>query len=157
MNYLYNGVKLPAPPLGFTGHLLLVNDEETNQYVMCYGSFYRYPADPQPIVSPSASLPTCYSARIGDSQWKETTITPAEGETTWCLVASAGEYVWTNQDICWLDSETASEPTAEVAYAGTAAQIVPDDPEPEPEPEPAKDSRTVSMMMGYMVGQAIRK
>lgn len=157
MNYLYNGVKLPEPPLGFSGHMLLVNDAETNQYVMCYGSFYRYPFDPKPIASPSASLPTCYATREGAAQWVETTITPAEGEAAWTLVCSPNEYVWTNQDIYWLDSETASEPTAEVAYAGTAAQIVPDDPEPEPEPEPEKDSRTVSMMMGYMVGQAIRK
>ena len=89
--------------------------------------------------------------------WSEATIIPDGAEGNWTLVASADEYIWTNKDICWLDSETASEPTAEVAYQGTAAQIAPDDPEPEPEPEPTKDSRSVSMMMGYIVGQAIRK
>lgn len=155
-SYLYNGVKLPAPPLGFTGHLLLVNDAETNQYVMCYGLFYRYPADTQPIVYPRGNIPTCYASKEGMTNWVEITTTP-DGDAGWYSICDTNEYVWTNQDIYWLDSETASGPTAEVAYAGTAAQIVPDDPEPEPEPEPAKDSRTVSRMMGYMVGQAIRK
>ena len=72
------------------------------------------------------------------------------------MVCQADRYIWTNKDIDLLD-QTLSEPTAEVAYQGTAAQIAPDDPEPEPEPEPTKDSRSVSMMMGYIVGQAIRK
>ena len=58
--YFYNGVKLPAPPDGFTGHMLLLYDNETNRYFMCYGTFYRYPFESKPIVVHKESLPTCY-------------------------------------------------------------------------------------------------
>ena len=155
MNYLYNGLKLPEPPLGFSGHILLMYDKETSQYVVNYGSFYAYNFfDIEThIVVPYASLPTCYALKAGMTKWSETTLMP-DGTSEWIRVASPDEYIWTNMDICLLDRE-GDEPTAEVAYQGTAAQIVPDDPEPDP--EPAKDSRPVSMLMGYMVGQAIRK
>lgn len=153
-NYLYNGVKFPEPPLGFTGHMLLLHDNETDQYIMCYGSFYRYPFDQKPIASPSASLPIGYATKAGMNQWSETTITPDVGEGKWALVASADEYIWTNKDIYWLDSETASEPTAEVAYNGTAAVLVPDEPEPEPiQP----DSRSYALMQGFATMLSLRK
>ena len=153
MNYLYNGVDLPEPPLGFTGHLLLHYNSESAVYILCYGTFYSAHAHNDPIVSPIANIPTCYMIREGQAQWTNATI-QSEGDGSWTGICEAQKYVWTNKDIYWLD-ETLSEPTAEVAYQGTAAVLVPDDPEPEP--EPAKDSRSVPMMMGYLVGQAIRK
>jgi hypothetical protein len=156
-NYLYNGVKLPEPPLGFTGHMLLVNDAETNQYVMCYGSFYRYPFDTKPIASPSANLPTCYAIKAGMTQWSETTIIPEGGDGTWTLVASANEFIWTNQDIYWLDSETASNPTSEVAYYGSTAELAPEEPdEPVVPDEPVLDPYSTSLMQGYLVGCRLR-
>ena len=162
MNYLYNGVKLPEPPLGFSGHMLLLYDNETSQYVLCYGSFYRYPFDPKPIVSPSASLPTGYAIKAGGSQCLETTIMPDAGSAEWTLVASADEYIWTNMDIYWLDSQTASNPTAEVAYKGTTAVLAPDEPEPEPEPGPEPepiqpDSRAYALMQGFFSCEGLKR
>lgn len=146
MNYLYNGVKLPEPPLGFSGHMLLLYDNETSQYAMCYGSFYRYPFDQKPIASPIASLPTFYAIKAGMSRWVEVTFTPDDGEGKWVAVASADEYIWTNTDIYWLDSETASEPTAEVAYKGTTAVLVQD------EPEPISD-----LLAGFFLGNGLKR
>lgn len=65
MNYLYNGVELPEPPLGFSGHLLLQYDAESAWYVLCYGTFYASPSGNKTIASPSQTLPTCYSTKEG--------------------------------------------------------------------------------------------
>ena len=154
-NYLYNGVKLPAPPLGFTGHMLLLNDAETGQYVMCYGTFYRYPLDSMPICSPSASLPTCYAIKAGMTQWTETSITPDGGDAGWTLVAADNEYIWTNNDIYWLDSETASSPTTSVAYQGTVAEIVPELPVVPDEPGVSISVGHKAMTQGWLIGRRL--
>lgn len=156
-NYLYNGVELPEPPSGFSGHMLLVNDAETAQYVLCYGTFYAYPFDPKPIVFPSASLPTCYGFREATGQWVEIPIIPDGGDAPWTLACSPNEYVWTNSNIYWLD-EYAKAPTSEVAYEGReAVAVIPDDPdEPVVPDEPVLDPYSTSLLMGYRVGQMIR-
>lgn len=156
--YYYNGLKLPAPPDGFAGHMLLVNDAETSQYVMCYGSFYRYPFDPKPIVCPSASLPTCYAITAGETQWEEVPLIPDGGEEKWVSVCSPNEFIWTNQDIYWLDSETASNPTSEVACYGSTAVLAPEEPEEPEEPVPVTpiDAYSNSLVAGCLTGCLIR-
>ena len=154
-NYLYNGVKLPAPPLGFTGNMLLLNDAETGQYIMCYGTFYRYPFDSMPICSPSASLPTCYAIKAGMTKWTEISITPDGGSGAWTLVAASNEYIWTNNDIYWLDSETASNPTSSVAYQGTIAEIVPELPVVPDEPGVSISVGHKAMTQGWLIGRRL--
>lgn len=149
--YLYNGVKLPEPPSGFSGNMLILYDVETGQYVLCYGTFYAYPLDPKPIVYPSASQLTCYGFNEATGQWVEIPIIPEDGEAYWTLVCSPDEYVWTNTDIYWLDSQTASEPTAEVAYEGTeAVAVIPDEETPD---EETRDPQ--SLTAGWLVGKKI--
>ena len=156
MRYNYNGVNLEEPPLGFSGNMLLLYDNETSQYVMCYGSFYagHKPTDPL-VVSPIASIPACYSTRPAYTSWTELTISPDgdvgdDLEYKWLIVAHDGEFIWTNKDIYRLDS-LLHGPTEEVVYSGTAAVLISNDK------EPAKDNHLVSKMKGYMVGQDIRK